>query len=133
MLFKGFQIGENALTQNQASMKSIIVLIPAMLLMCRVMAQENRNVQSENQPGSNVVTTIRDAVIMKDGKVWLYKDGQKVLVTNEVNMGGSRIDASGKVTMKDGNVAYMKEGDHIHADGKIEPAESRQREKYPEE
>jgi len=101
-------------------MKKWIIFLLVMLIKSAGIAQDIREDEMQQFPKkeSNVIST--EVVYVKDGKVWLSKDGKETLVTNEVRIGGVKVDAFGKVIRQDGTGTYLKEGDRITADGKIE-------------
>lgn len=61
----------------------------------------------------------KDGVKMKDGKVWVKKDGKKTELLQEMTLSdGTKVLPNGTVTMSDGTVKNMKNGDMISMDGK---------------
>lgn len=61
----------------------------------------------------------KDGVKMKNGKVWVVKDGNKTEATREVTLNdGSRVMTDGSVVMADGTVKKLGDGDMITMDGK---------------
>lgn len=61
----------------------------------------------------------KDGVKMKDGKVWMMKDGKKTEVKQEVTLtDGTKVNPNGTVIMADGSSKMMQNGDMISMDGK---------------
>ena len=64
----------------------------------------------------------KDTINMKDGKVFVFKDGAQynlqpaqIMVMND----GTRVQGNGTVTSRDGKVATLKNGDALVVDGAI--------------
>jgi len=96
-------------------MKKLMVIVSAVLLSSLMSyAQDSQTDYSKNQ-----ATPATDHPMMKDGKVWLMKDGNKTEVLTEVNLGTTKVDSKGNVTFKDGTKTILKEGDHVRMDGTV--------------
>src|SRR5437879_5131020 len=66
-----------------------------------------------------------DGLMMKDGKVWIMKQGKGTVLHKEMTLSnGTKVKADGSVVMKDGSQTALREGDHIHMDGRLERAGS---------
>lgn len=97
-------------------MKTLFILILTMAFGVCVNAQnvtkaESLKAAQNIQPG--------DSIIMKEGSVWLIKEGKRIVVTTETEMGGTKVKADGSVILKDGTVTTLQEGDVILASGKL--------------
>lgn len=55
----------------------------------------------------------------KDGKVFEVKDGKKMEMTEETQVGDVWIRTNGQVVLKDDKVVQLKEGQYVDEDGKI--------------
>ena len=102
-------------------MKKLMVIVSAVLLSSLMSyAQDSQTDYSKNQatPATDH-PMMKDGVKMKDGKVWLMKDGNKTEVLTEVNLGTTKVDSKGNVTFKDGTKTILKEGDHVRMDGTV--------------
>jgi hypothetical protein len=113
-------------------MKRLAVLTLFLLLTARSQAQTSGY---EVQQGTPVEEKMigNETVVMKDGKVWYMKAGNKILVTENVSLGSSRIDARGKVTLKDGTTTQLKEGDSVRSDGTVVRARNNKEVNNPKE
>lgn len=62
---------------------------------------------------------MKDGVKMKNGKVWVIKDGNKTEATREITLNdGTRVMTDGSVVMADGTMKKLENGDMITMDGK---------------
>lgn len=60
----------------------------------------------------------KDHVMMKDGKMWVMKDGKTMTMTKDMTMSdGTMVSTNGTVTMKDGSTKMMVNGDGMMMDG----------------
>jgi hypothetical protein len=60
----------------------------------------------------------KDGYMMKDGKVWQVKKGKKTQVTTDATLlNGTIITNNGNVTLPDGTVRTLKNGETIYTDG----------------
>jgi hypothetical protein len=58
-----------------------------------------------------------ESVEMRDGKLWLTKDGSVTLLSRDIVLGGSRVATDGTVVLKDGKKMTLKNGDRVTSDG----------------
>ena len=64
--------------------------------------------------------TMKDGVMMKDGKMMMMKDGKTMPMKEEMTMkDGTKVATDGACTMKDGKKMMMKDGDMMNLDGKM--------------
>jgi hypothetical protein len=64
--------------------------------------------------------TMKDGLIMKEGKVFFTQQGQTNTVTTPVTLvNGTKIMADGAVTMADGTTAMLREGDVMSLSGRM--------------
>lgn len=62
---------------------------------------------------------MKDGVKMKEGKLWLIKNGEKTELTEDLTLSdGSVIMANGTVKLKDGTTKSLADGDFVGMDGK---------------
>lgn len=75
------------------------------------------------QPKSKVVikgTTLKDGVMMKEGKLLLTQQGLTNPITQETSLvNGTKILPDGTVTMTDGSSAVLQEGDYMSLSGRL--------------
>lgn len=63
--------------------------------------------------------TKKDHIMMKDGKVWVQKDGNVSELTSNLTLeNGTVVKTDGTVTAKDGESMTLKNGDAINMKGK---------------
>ena len=61
-----------------------------------------------------------DQVMMRDGKLWVSKDGKTVPMTSDMTMSnGTKLMTDGSYTTKDGKKMKMKNGDSMNMDGQV--------------
>lgn len=64
---------------------------------------------------------MKDCVMMKDGKMYVVKDGESTEMTKAVVMSnGSKVLANGDVIAKNGDTVKLEDGDVVYMNGKIE-------------
>jgi uncharacterized protein YdeI (BOF family) len=107
-------------------MKKSILLSGIMLISAMALAQEPEKMQQPVQSKTDMRSVGNETVEMKDGKVWLNKDGQISLLSKEINLGGSKISTDGTVVLKDGKKVTLKNGDKVTADGNLVKAAEKQ-------
>jgi len=63
----------------------------------------------------------KDAVTMKDGKLWRMQDGKEIgRMDRETTMSnGTRVMMNGKIVTKDGKESQLQEGQSMMLDGKV--------------
>jgi hypothetical protein len=75
------------------------------------------------QPRAKVVAkgaTLKDGVMMKEGKVLLTQQGLTNPITQETSLvNGTKIQPDGTVTMTNGTSVMMKEGDYMSLTGRL--------------
>jgi hypothetical protein len=60
----------------------------------------------------------KDGYMMKDGKVWQVKKGKKTQVTTDATLlNGTIVSPIGNVTLPDGTIRTMKNGETLYTDG----------------
>ena len=70
---------------------------------------------------SAVVSAEKDAVFMKNGKIWRMHDGKEVgpMDSQTTLSNGTKVMMNGKVVTKDGKETQLQEGQVIMLDGKM--------------
>ena len=70
---------------------------------------------------SAVVAAEKDAVFMKNGKIWRMHDGKEVgpMDSQTTLSNGTKVMMNGKVVTKDGKETQLQEGQVIMLDGKM--------------
>lgn len=64
--------------------------------------------------------TMKDCVMMKDGKMMVIKGGKNMEMTQDMTLSdGTTVMKDGNIKMKDGKTTSLKNGDCIYMDGKI--------------
>ena len=86
---------------------------------------ENMGVQP--QPGKTYKTTTKEYVEMKHGKLMHYKEKTTTQVNERLSLGGATVNSDGTVTLGDGRVVTLHEGDRITWEGKLERSTERAR------
>ena len=62
----------------------------------------------------------KDHIMMKDGKLWVMKDGQTSSLTQDITLSdGSIVNLAGKVTAQDGTSKTLSNGEAIDWDGMV--------------
>lgn len=85
---------------------AIIIIVMNMCLVQNVMAQDKDK------------KMMHDGVVMKDGKMWMKKDGERSEMTAEMTLNdGTKVMPNGSVTMPDGTARMLKDGEMITMDG----------------
>ena len=108
-------------------MKKSILLSGILLLSAMAIAQVPEKMQQPSKSNPNETRSVGNEIVeMKDGKVWLNKDGQISLLSREVNLGGSKISTDGTVILKDGRKVPLKNGDQVTDDGNLVMAPEKQ-------
>ena len=106
-------------------MKRIFLSVFAIALTFGAFAQETTapkdTVKAEQQaPAPDVQTTPQQAYVMQDGKVYLYNNGVKSELSDNVTLSnGTVITSTGTVTKADGTTEALKNGQYVDPDGKI--------------
>ena len=74
----------------------------------------------------NAVPSVKDGVMMKEGKVYMTQSGITSPLTQETSLvNGTKITADGTVTMTNGTTATLKEGDYMSLSGRLTTAASK--------
>jgi len=67
--------------------------------------------------------TLKDGVIMKEGKVLVTQQGRTDSMTQDMTLtNGTKITPAGAVTMTDGKTATLQEGDMLSLSGRLTTA-----------
>lgn len=97
-------------------MKKLMYLALALLFSIGVSAQDNK--QKDH------------FVKMKDGKIWVWENGQSTQLTTDKTLGnGMMVNSVGTVTLTDGTTTMLKDGDTMDKNGVITRYESRKENK----
>lgn len=79
-----------------------------------------KSLQAKDAQMNKQQSLLPDGVMMKEGKMWQVKSGQTSAMSSEMTMSdGTKVDSTGKVTMKDGSIMMMKDGEKMTMDGKV--------------
>lgn len=107
-------------------MKNAIVLFAVVFISASVFAQatntQKTSTQTTQVQTKTTPTTAKDFVLMKGGKVYSFKEGKMTEVKADFTIGGTKVAPDGKVTMKDGTTASLKEGDRVLDNGTLKKA-----------
>lgn len=72
----------------------------------------------------------KDHIMMKDGKMWVMKDGKTSSLTQDMTLSdGSVVNLAGKITMQDGSTKMLENGEAIDMDGVITKHDERKSDK----
>ena len=115
-------------------MKKLVIILIAGLFAVSTQAQTQQATpasqtapapakQQQAAPAKSATTAdhgMKDCIGMKDGKMWMRKDGKTTPMEKDVTMkDGMKITTDGHYTMKDGKTGVLKNGECIDKDGKI--------------
>ena len=97
-------------------MKKLLIVSAVMLMFTGTMfAQE-----PQTKPMHSEQKMKKDCIKMKDGKMWVMKDGQTMEMTQDMTLSnGSKVMTNGSVMTKDGKTMMLKEGEGIGMNGKM--------------
>ena len=98
-------------------MKKIIVVFAMLVFGLPAFAQEGTK-----KPAASTQTDVKampTTVVMKAGKVWLSKEGTMTVLEQEIKLNGTLVKPDGSVTLRDGKVTQLKEGDRVTAEGEL--------------
>jgi hypothetical protein len=99
-------------------MKKIIFAIGLLAFTSAAFAQQPDRIQPVTEK-SDIKVKPNEFVEMREGKVWLTRDGKTTLVSGIISIGGTRISSDGIVELTDGTKVKLRDGDRITADGKL--------------
>ena len=100
-------------------MKKIFVFLFISLLGTGAFAQNDKKIDKMDKMKSE--KTMKDCVMMKDGKMMVMKNGKTMEMDKDMAMSnGTMVMKDGTVKMKDGKTMMMKNGDHMYMNGKID-------------
>lgn len=89
-------------------------------------AQTKMPARKPVQPKARVASTgqsVKDGVLLKDGKVLMTQSSLTTTVTQETALvNGTKIRPDGTVTMADGTTTTLKEGDYMSLSGRLTTA-----------
>lgn len=90
-------------------MKKLIILV-VMIVMS--IASQNAMAQDKQK------FRLQDGVMMKGGKMWVKKNGEKSEMTTDMTMSnGTKVTTNGTVVMTDGSTRILENGEMITMDG----------------
>lgn len=98
-------------------MKKLILVLAAMLFSFGMQAQDGK------MPS-------KDHLMMQEGKMWVMTAGKTTAMTQDIKLSdGSTVTVAGKVTMQDGNIKMLDNGDAIDMDGVITVMDANKKDK----
>lgn len=101
------------------SMKKSMVLAAMLFVSLGVFAFEATDIPAT--PAQEKTTKLKDCVMMKDGNMYVIKDGETTEMMKAVTMSnGTKILANGEVITKNGELSKLENGDVVYMNGKIE-------------
>lgn len=104
-------------------MKNLFILLAFSVFTFAAMAQTETGPKKTATEATKAQQEVKKKpnqyVKMKDGKIWLYKDGQQSELTKEVVLGETTVSPNGEVVTKDGKQAKLKEGNIVNANGQL--------------
>ncbi len=99
-------------------MKKIFFLIAAFVITMAANAQTDTAMHKTTH--SKMQHSMKDCVMMKDGKMMMMKNGKMMDMDKDMTMSdGTVCMKDGTCKMKDGKTMMMKEGDKCYMDGKM--------------
>ena len=100
-------------------MKKIFVFLFISFLGTGAFAQNDKKMDKIDKMKSE--KTMKDCVMMKDGKMMMMKDGKTMNMDKDMTMSnGTMVMKDGTVKMRDGKTMMMKNGDHMYMNGKMD-------------
>lgn len=116
-------------TNNDMSMKVILVVALALAFVGGYLVSRARykpqilelnKMVIEKDQALNKMKANSNKVMMKDGKMYVVKDGMVSELTDEVTMtNGDKVMSDGKVMKADGSESMMQNGESMDMDGKM--------------
>lgn len=99
-------------------MKKLLILCAAFLLMTVASIAQTPDQTPPSKTDKH--HKMKDCVMMKDGKMWVMKDGQKSEMTETMTLSnGTSVMTDGSVKTTDGKTMMMKDGDMMDMNGKM--------------
>lgn len=99
-------------------MKNLFLTMLAIALSFGAFAQEK--LPTKDTIPTEQKTQLKDAYVMKDGKMWQIKAGEKSEMTADVTLvNGTIIMANGTVKKTDGQAITLKNGQFVDLEGNI--------------
>ena len=104
-------------------MKKLAGLIAVAAFAMSAQAQEPQPPETKYYVADNeqAVQENKEGIIFKNGKAWMVKDGQTMVLEKEMTMGnGMKVLPTGRVIMQNGEQAWLTDNDFVHMDGAVE-------------
>lgn len=99
-------------------MKKVFILIVAFLITYTANAQTDPKVNNMNH--RKMDHSMKDCVMMKDGKMMIMKNGKMMKMEKDITMSdGTVCMVDGTCKMKNGKTMMMKNGDKCDMNGKM--------------
>ena len=99
-------------------MKNVFFLIAIFVFSISANAQTSKTMHKTQHSKMN--HSMKDCVMMKDGKMMMMKDGKTMAMDKDMTMSdGTVCMMDGTCKMKDGKTMMMKNGDKCYMDGKM--------------
>ena len=98
-------------------MKNLILLVTLFMFALNLNAQNNTKMKMHHKMMKH---SMKDCVMMEDGKMMVTKDGKDMMMDKDMTMtNGTMVMTDGTVKMKDGKTMMLKNGDHVYMNGKM--------------
>ena len=92
-----------------------MILIAALTFSIGVYAQDMKDMKTDKKDQQNA--SMKDHIMMQDGRVMVMKDGKSMVMTADMTMGnGTIVMKDGTVMMKNGTNRPLKEGEVMYID-----------------
>ncbi len=115
ILWHSNRVGSSS--QKTFLMKKLILIATIFSFSYALQAQNN---STTTKSTSEKMEDMHDCVIMKDGKMWVMKDGKTMSMDKEMTMeNGTVVMADGHYMNKGGEKMMLKNGQCINMDGKM--------------
>ncbi len=99
-------------------MKNVFFLIAAFVFSMSASAQTHKTTHKMHHGTMN--QSMKDCVMMKDGKMMMMKDGKMMEMDKDMTMSdGTVCMMDGTCKMKNGKTMMMKDGDKCYMNGKM--------------
>ena len=101
-------------------MKNVLFLIASFVFSMSANAQTSKTKDTTHHHAKMNGASMKDCVMMKDGKMMMMKDGKMMEMDKDVTMSdGTVCMMDGTCKMKNGKTMMMKNGDKCYMNGKM--------------
>jgi hypothetical protein len=106
--------------QKNIAMKKLTMLLFAAIACTSIATAQDTTKTKDKMHHMGSMKSMKDCVMMKDGKMMVMKGGETTAMDQEMTMtNGTVVGTDGSVKMKDGTSRQLKDGDCVYMDGKV--------------